>query len=49
MTVEALAHSSDGGTFVRRAVIGVNADAGNAQENPKGYRVMDWRRGVLPN
>jgi general secretion pathway protein K len=49
MTVEATVHGNDGGVFVRRAVIAVNTDAGNTQENPKGYRVMDWRRGILPN
>jgi general secretion pathway protein K len=49
ITVEATARSADGGVFVRRAVIAVNSDPNNAAENPRGFRVMDWRRGVLAN
>jgi general secretion pathway protein K len=50
MTVEATAHSFDGGTFVRRAVIAIKPNSdNNGAENPRGFKVMDWRRGVLSN
>lgn len=50
MTVEATAHSFDGGVFVRRAVVAIRPDTdNNGAETPKGFQVMDWRRGVLPN
>ena len=50
MTVEATAHSFDGGVFVRHAVIAIKPDTdNNGAETPKGFQVMDWRRGVLPN
>jgi len=49
MTVEATAHSADGGTFVRRTVITINSSNDNGAEKPKAFQVMDWRRGVLPN
>jgi general secretion pathway protein K len=50
MTVEATAHSFDGGVFVRRAVIQIKPDSdNNGAEFPRGFQVMDWRRGVLPN
>ena len=41
--VDATASSVDGGVFVRRAVVKV------LPENPKGYTVLDWRRGELAN
>jgi len=49
MTVEATAHSFDGGAFVRRAVIAIKTGNENGAEIPRGFQVMDWRRGVLPN
>jgi general secretion pathway protein K len=50
MTVEATAHSFDGGIFVRHAVVAIKPDTdNNGAETPKGFQVMDWRRGVLPN
>jgi general secretion pathway protein K len=50
MTVEATAHSFDGGVFVRHAVVAIKPDTdNNGAETPKGFQVMDWRRGVLPN
>ncbi len=49
MTVEATAHSFDGGTFIRRAVIAIAPDGdNNGAEIPRGFKVMDWRRAV-PN
>jgi general secretion pathway protein K len=49
MTVEATAHSFDGAVFVRRAVIALKTNNENGAEIPRGFQVMDWRRGVLPN
>ena len=39
--LEITARSSDGGVFVRNAVVKL------ASDNPKGYVVLDWRRGNL--
>lgn len=41
--VDILAHSADGGVFARYAVLRLDA------QNPKGYAVLEWRRGVLPD
>jgi hypothetical protein len=50
MTAEVTAHSFDGGMFVRRAVIAIKPNSdNNGAENPRGFQVMDWRRGVLSN
>jgi hypothetical protein len=49
MTVEATAHSFDDGVFVRRAVIAIKTGNENGAEIPRGFQVMDWRRGSLPN
>ena len=43
VTIEAIGRSFDGGTFVRRAVVKLDFI------NPKGYAVLDWRRGILAN
>ena len=39
--IEAVAHSVDGGTFFRYAVVRLDP------KNPKGYVVLEWKRGVL--
>jgi general secretion pathway protein K len=43
VTIEAIGKGLDGGTFVRRAVVKLDF------ANPKGYVVLDWRRGILAN
>jgi general secretion pathway protein K len=42
IAVEVIAHSSSGGVFVRQAVLRLNP------ASPKGYAVLDWRRGDSP-
>jgi hypothetical protein len=42
VSIDAVAHSFDGGVFARRAVIKLDFNA------PKGYTVLDWRRIALP-
>jgi general secretion pathway protein K len=43
VTVDVVARSFDGGVFARRAVIKLDFD------DPKGYKILDWRRVSLPN
>ena len=43
VTIDATGRSFDGGTYVRRAVVKLDFD------NPKGYAVLDWRRGTIAN
>ena len=40
--IEADAHGSAGGVFLRRAIVRIDPS------NPKGYSVLDWRRADSP-
>ena len=41
IAIDVTATSSDGGVFVRHAVVRIDSD------NPKGYEILDWERGAL--